>query len=80
MVHQECDRTWHRSSIPRYAMFTLPGGFEIIVILCILAIPLAVLFMVIRYFVNGDKERRRLRIEVSKLAHEVEAMRKRDED
>ena len=53
--------------------FGMPGGFEwIFIVFIFFGIP--VLF--VRYIVRSNKERRRLRLEVGKLADELEKMRK----
>ena len=56
--------------------FWVPGPLELLIIFIIFGIPvlLIVLFMV--YVVRGSKERRRLRLELGKLADELEQVRK----
>jgi len=61
----------------------MPGGCEWIVILItaliFYGIPLVLIVLFVRYVVRSDKERRRLRLEVSKLADELEQVRKQSE-
>lgn len=63
--------------------FGLPGGFEAIIIIVIFLItwvlPIAVVIYVIRLLVHNKQENQRLRLEVGKLADELERARKRTE-
>jgi len=58
----------------------MPGGWEWIVILItaliVYGIPVVLIVLIVRHVVRSDKERRRLRLEVSKLADELEQVRK----
>ena len=56
--------------------FWMPGPWELIVIFIVFSVPVLLIILLVRYLVRSDKERRRLRLEVSKLADEVEQKRK----
>jgi hypothetical protein len=49
------------------------GG--ILIMVAVLLIPIAIVIAVVRYFRELSEERRRLRLEVGKLAHELESLR-----
>jgi len=49
------------------------GGLLIVALFIL--IPIAVLMGIVRYFRGMSEERRKLRLEVSKLAHELESLR-----
>jgi len=51
------------------------GVAEIIIVLLIYLVPLILLVWFVRYMLEMARERRRLRLEVSKLAHELEGLR-----
>ena len=53
----------------------MPGFFEVIIVILISAIPWILAVWFIKYLVEMSRERRRLRLEVSKLAHELEGLR-----
>ncbi|MHC4745625.1 MAG: hypothetical protein ACYS8Z_27230 [Planctomycetota bacterium] len=63
--------------------FGMPGGFELIIISVVTLItwvlPIAVVIYVIRLLINNKKENQRLRLEVGKLADELERARKQNE-
>ena len=63
--------------------FGLPGGLELIIVsvLFILTwvLPIAVAIYVIRLLIHNKRENQRLRLEVGKLADELERARKQDE-
>ena len=64
---------------PQYASFGMPGGAELILIALMSTPFLAGLYFLwkfFRYLRESDAERRRLRIEVAKLGHELENIRK----
>jgi hypothetical protein len=60
-------------------LFGAPGPIEIIILLVIFGIPVAVVFMVIRYISRSRSENIRLRLEVGKLANELEQARRGNE-
>ena len=62
-------------------MFALwgPGPLELLIILIVFGIPVLVIALVIRYILRNDKEKRKLRLEVGKLADELEQVRKQAE-
>jgi hypothetical protein len=63
--------------------FGAPGGFEVIIISVVFLItwvlPIAVVIYVIRLLIHNKRENQRLRLEVGKLADELERARKRSE-
>jgi len=63
--------------------FIMPGGLEWIVILFIfllvIAAPILVIVLIIRSLIRNKREKQRLRLEVGKLADELERMRKKGE-
>jgi len=63
--------------------FIMPGGLEWIVILFIfllvIAAPILVIVLIIRSLIRNKRENQRLRLEVGKLADELERMRKKGE-
>ena len=56
--------------------YFFPGPLEIIVVLLIFGIPVALVVFFIRHLSKGRKENQRLRMEVGKLADELEQARK----
>ena len=60
--------------------FWMPGPWEWIVIFIFFGIPILLIILFVRYLVRSNKERRRLRLEVGKLADELEQMRKQKDD
>jgi len=59
----------------------IPGGWELIIIfiigLIVYGIPIVLIVMFVKHVVRTDKEMRRLRLEVGKLADELEQVRKK---
>jgi hypothetical protein len=53
-----------------------PGPFEILVILIFLGIPIVLIVVFLRFLLRNKKENIRLRLEVGKLADELERVRK----
>lgn len=62
--------------------FGMPGAAEWLLILLLMTatvvVPVLIIMWIIRKLIANDRENRRLRLEVSKLAHEVEEQRKQD--
>ena len=56
--------------------FFAPGPIELFTILIVLGVPVVVIVFVVRYALRTGRESRRLRLEVGKLADELEQMRK----
>ena len=56
--------------------FGTPGAFEILIILVILGIPITLVIVFVRLLLRNKKENIRLRLEVGKLADELEQARK----
>jgi len=56
--------------------FWMPGPLELLIILIYLGVPILLIILFVRYLVRSNKERRRLRLEVGKLADELEQVRK----
>ena len=57
-----------------------PGPIELVVILAVWALPVLVVVWVVRHVLRSDRERRRLRLEVGKLADELERIRKQKDN
>ncbi len=60
--------------------FLAPGPLELLIILFVWGIPVVLIVFVVRYALRTSRESRRLRLEVGKLADELEQMRKKAED
>lgn len=56
--------------------FWMPGPFEILVILVIFGIPIILIIVFLRLILRNKNENIRLRLEVGKLADELEKVRK----
>jgi len=56
--------------------FLAPGPIELFTILIVLGVPVVVIVFVVRYALRTGRESRRLRLEVGKLADELEQVRK----
>ena len=56
--------------------FFLPGPLEVLIILVVLGIPTAIVIIFLRLLLRNKKENIRLRLEVGKLADELEQARK----
>lgn len=63
--------------------FGMPGGFEWLIVfiisLMVFALPVLVVVLIIRSLVRNKRETQRLRLEVGKLADELQRMRKNNE-
>ncbi len=63
--------------------FGLPGGPELIIVSVLFALsyilPVVVVIYIIRLLIRNRQENQRLRLEVGKLADELERMRKQNE-
>ncbi|MCD6392485.1 MAG: hypothetical protein J7M40_03160 [Planctomycetes bacterium] len=63
--------------------FGAPGGLELIIVSVLFIItwilPIAVVIYVIRLLIKNKQENQRLRLEVGKLADELQRMRKQNE-
>jgi len=55
----------------------MPGGWEWIVILVVFGVPILLIFLFVRLVLRNKKENIRLRLEVGKLADELEKERKK---
>ena len=60
--------------------FWTPGPMEILVVLIVFGIPVFIVVWVIRSLVRNKRENQRLRLEVGKLADELEKIRRRNEE
>ena len=58
--------------------FWTPGAIEIFIIIIIFCLPIAFLVWLIKMFTKNKRENIRLRLEVGKLADELEKIRKKD--
>lgn len=56
--------------------FLAPASGALLIILIVLGVPVVVIVLVVRYALRTGRESRRLRLEVGKLADELEQMRK----
>ena len=61
------------------AMWT-PGPLELIVVFIVYVLPILVVIWIIRSLVHNKRENQRLRLEVGKLADELQQIRKQAED
>jgi NADH:ubiquinone oxidoreductase subunit 3 (subunit A) len=62
--------------INHYLAFGTPGALEILIILVILGLMVAVVVVFLKLLLRNKKENIRLRLEVGKLADELEKARK----
>jgi len=58
----------------------IPGPLELIVVLIVWVLPILVVIWIIRSLVRNKRENQRLRLEVGKLADELQQIRKQAED
>jgi len=63
--------------IRQFLAFFVPGPFELLIIIVVLGIPVLVVVVFLRLMLRNKKENIRLRLEVGKLANELEQERKR---
>ncbi len=61
-------------------LFWTPGPIEMIIVLLVFVIPIVAIVMFVRYVLGNRRENIRLRLEVGKLADELEQSRKLTED
>ena len=59
--------------------FLFPGPIELIVILIVFSIPIILVILFLKLFLRNKRENVRLRLEVGKLADELEQMRKKQD-
>ena len=60
--------------------FGMPGAFEwLIILLIFVGIPVLLIVLFFKYLSRGNKERQKLRLELGKLADELEQVRKQAE-
>ena len=57
--------------------FWAPGPIEILIILILLGVPVLLIILFFRFLLRNKRENVRLRLEVGKLADELEQMRKK---
>jgi len=60
--------------------FWMPGPIECLIILIFFGIPVVLVILFARYLLRNKRENIRLRLEVGKLADELEQMRKQKND
>ena len=60
--------------------FWTPGPIELLIILIYLGIPVVLIILFARFLLRNKRENVRLRLEVGKLADELEQMRKQKDD
>ena len=58
----------------------VPGVLEVLIILIVWGIPVVVVVLLVGHALRSNKERQKLRLEVGKLADELERMRKQKEN
>ena len=56
-----------------------PGLLELLIILILFVIPVILIVLFIKYMLRNSEERRKLRIELGKLADELEKLREQAE-
>lgn len=56
--------------------FWTPGPIELIIVFIFLGVPVLLIVLFVRYLLRNKRENVRLRLEVGKLADEIEQMRK----
>jgi hypothetical protein len=61
-------------------VFAVAGPLEILIILITLGIPILLIVLLVKYLARGSKERQKLRLELGKLADELEQVRKQAEE
>ena len=54
----------------------VPGIIEILIVLVVFGVPIILIIVFLKLLVRSRKEKIRLRLEVGKLANEIEKMRK----
>ena len=60
--------------------FWIPGPIELLIILISLGIPVLLIILFARFLLRNKRENVRLRLEVGKLADELEQVRKQKDD
>ena len=60
--------------------FWMPGPIEFLIILISLGIPVLLIILFFRFLLRNKRENVRLRLEVGKLADELEQVRKQKDD
>ena len=60
--------------------FWMPGPIELLIILISLGIPVLLIILFARFLLRNKRENVRLRLEVGKLADELEQVRKQKDD
>ena len=60
--------------------FWAPGPWELIIIFVFFGVPVLLIILFARFLLRNKRENIRLRLEVGKLADEVEQMRKQKDD
>jgi len=58
-------------------VFGTPGAIEILIILIVMSVPVLSIIFLVRYILRNKRENIMLRLEVGKLADELEQMRKK---
>ena len=58
----------------------LPGGWEWIVILIVFGVPVVLVILFVKLLLRNKRENVRLRLEVGKMADELEQIRKQKDD
>ncbi len=64
---------------PQYAAFGMPGGFEWVMIAIVVGfylLPIVFVGWLIRYLIRSANEKKLMRLEIAKLADELEKLRK----
>jgi len=58
-------------AITRILAYGVPGAIELLVVGVVAILPILFVVWVVRRLINDDKERRRMRLEIGKLADEL---------
>ena len=69
-----------RKMINNILAFWTPGPIEFLVILILFGIPVLLIILFFRFLLRNKRENVRLRLEVGKLADELEQVRKQKDD
>ena len=60
--------------------FFMPGPYELLIILISFGVPVLLIILFFRFLLRNKRENVRLRLEVGKLADELEQVRKQKDD
>ena len=69
-----------RKMINNILAFFMPGPIELLIILILFGVPVLLIILFARFLLRNKRENVRLRLEVGKLADELEQVRKQKDD